>query len=66
MKAQVEGVPVGYVDAYYEFTDYPAIADADVILPIAIRIGKVVPRILALYMKQMYQKQRMQDVVKSV
>lgn len=33
VKAELPGVPVGYVDAYYEFTDHPDIADAcDVIL----------------------------------
>jgi len=33
VKAQIPGIPVGYVDAYYEFVKRPAVADAcDVIL----------------------------------
>lgn len=33
VKSAIKGIPVGYVDAYYEFEDYPKIAEAcDIIL----------------------------------
>lgn len=33
VKSSIKGIPVGYVDAYYEFEDYPKIAEAcDIIL----------------------------------
>ena len=36
-------MPVGYVDAYYEFTDHPEVQDVcDVILRIVTPIGKAV------------------------
>ena len=58
VKAQVDGVPVGYVDAYYEFTDYPAIADAcDVILANCYPYWEGCSLEYSLmYMKQMYQE----------
>ena len=58
VKAQVNGVPVGYVDAYYEFTDYPAIADAcDVILANCYPYWEGCSLEYSLmYMKQMYQE----------
>jgi len=58
VKAQVQGVPVGYVDAYYEFTDYPAIADAcDIILANCYPYWEGCSLEYSLmYMKQMYQE----------
>ena len=42
VKAEVPDIPVGYVDAYYEFSVHPDLADlCDVILVIAILIGRV-------------------------
>lgn len=43
VKAQVDRVPVGYVNAYYEFTDTLQLQMPVMLFwPIAIRIGKVV------------------------
>ncbi|MEM6772610.1 MAG: glycosyl hydrolase family 17 protein, partial [Bacteroidota bacterium] len=52
------GVQVGYVDAYYEFTDHPAIADAcDVILANCYPYWEGCAQEYSLvYMKQMYQQ----------
>lgn len=51
-------IPVGYVDAYYEFTDYPAIADAcDVILCNCYPFWEGCPFENSLdYMKDMYNQ----------
>ena len=51
-------MPVGHVDAYYEFTDYPAIADAcDVILANCYPYWEGCSLEYSLmYMKQMYQE----------
>ena len=52
------GVPVGYVDAYFEFNDHPRIADAcDVILANCYPFWEECPAETALlYMKEMYRK----------
>lgn len=58
-KAGVQGkVPVGYVDAYFEFEDHPGIADAcDVILANCYPFWEGCPAPFALlYMKDMYRR----------
>lgn len=56
VKNAVENVPVGYVDAYYEFTDYPEVADAcDIILANCYPYWEGCSLEYSLmYMKQMY------------
>lgn len=56
VKNTVENVPVGYVDAYYEFTDYPEVADAcDIILANCYPYWEGCSLEYSLmYMKQMY------------
>ena len=56
VKAEVSGVPVGYVDAYYEFTDHPEVADVcDVILANCYPYWEGCSLEYSLmYMKQMY------------
>jgi len=59
VKQAVSGrVPVGYVDAYFEFNDHPAIADAcDVILANCYPFWEGCPAEHALlYMKEMYRR----------
>ena len=61
VKQAVSGkVPVGYVDAYFEFNDHPAIADAcDVILANCYPFWEGCPAEHALlYMKEMYRRAR--------
>ena len=57
-KEQAPGVPVGYVDAYFEFNDHPRIADAcDVILANCYPFWEGCPAEHALlYMKEMYHR----------
>ena len=57
-KAAVGNVPVGYVDAYFEFNDHPRIADAcDVILANCYPFWEGCPAEHALlYMKEMYRR----------
>ncbi len=57
-KAAAPGVPVGYVDAYFEFNDHPRIADAcDVILANCYPFWEGCPADVALlYMKEMYRR----------
>ncbi|MEM8681989.1 MAG: glycosyl hydrolase family 17 protein [Pseudomonadota bacterium] len=57
-KKAAPGVPVGYVDAYFEFNDHPAIADAcDVILANCYPFWEGCPAEHALlYMKEMYRR----------
>ena len=57
-KAALPDVDIGYVDAYYEFEDYPAIADAcDVILANCYPFWEGCPADYALlYMKDMYRR----------
>ena len=57
-KAAAPGVPVGYVDAYFEFNDHPRIADAcDVILANCYPFWEGCPAEHALlYMKEMYRR----------
>jgi len=57
-KEGAPGVPVGYVDAYFEFNDYPRIADAcDVILANCYPFWEGCPAEHALlYMKEMYRR----------
>ncbi|MEO1247282.1 MAG: glycosyl hydrolase family 17 protein [Pseudomonadota bacterium] len=57
-KQAAPGVPVGYVDAYFEFNDHPAIADAcDVILANCYPFWEGCPAEHALlYMKEMYRR----------
>lgn len=57
-KSAINKVPVGYVDAYYEFTDHPRIADAcDVILANCYPFWEGCDMDYSLlYMKDMYQK----------
>lgn len=64
VKAAAPGVPVGYVDAYFEFVDYPQIADAcDVIFANCYPFWEGYPIEHALiYMKDMYR--RAQSVAK--
>ena len=56
VKAQVTEVPVGYVDAYYEFTDHPEVADVcDIILANCYPYWEGCSLEYSLmYMKQMY------------
>lgn len=58
VKAEVSGVPVGYVDAYYEFTDHPEVSDAcDVILANCYPYWEGCALDYSLmYMKQMYME----------
>lgn len=58
VKASIPGVPVGYVDAYYEFTDCPKITEAcDVILANCYPFWEGCHIDYSLvYMKQMYQQ----------
>ena len=58
VKRSVSGVPVGYVDAYFKFNDYPEIADAcDVILANCYPFWEGCPAEHAiLYMKEMYRR----------
>ena len=57
-KKEIKEIPVGYVDAYYEFTDYPKIAEAcDVILANCYPYWEGCSIDYSLiYMKQMYQQ----------
>ena len=57
-KEAAPGVPVGYVDAYFEFNDHPRIADAcDVILANCYPFWEGCPAEHALlYMKEMYRR----------
>lgn len=57
-KDAAPGVPVGYVDAYFEFNDHPRIADAcDVILANCYPFWEGCPAEHALlYMKEMYRR----------
>lgn len=57
-KRAVSGVPVGYVDAYFEFNDHPRIADAcDVIFANCYPFWEGCPAEHALlYMKEMYRR----------
>ena len=57
-KQAAPGVPVGYVDAYFEFNDHPRIADAcDVILANCYPFWEGCPAEHALlYMKEMYRR----------
>ena len=57
-KAAVSGVPVGYVDAYFEFNDHPRISEAcDVILANCYPFWEGCPAEYALlYMKEMYYR----------
>lgn len=58
VKKQIPGTPVGYVDAYYEFTERPAITDAcDVILANCYPYWEGCHIDYSfLYMKEMYQQ----------
>ncbi len=58
VKKQIPHVPVGYVDAYYEFTQKPAIADAcDIILSNCYPYWEGCPLNYSLaHMKQMYHQ----------
>ena len=58
VKSSVSGVPVGYVDAYYEFTSYPEVADAcEIILANCYPYWEGCSLEYSLmYMKQMYQE----------
>ena len=59
VKEAIPTIPVGYVDAYYEFIDRPAIVEKPAILfwPTVTLFGRVVIWIiLLLYMKDMYQR----------
>ncbi len=58
VKGEIPDVPVGYVDAYYEFEDYPAVADAcDVILANLYPYWEGCHRDYALvYMKDQYRR----------
>ena len=58
VKDAVPGVPVGYVDAYFEFTDYPRITEAcDVILVNCYPFWEECPiEHSLLYMKEMYRQ----------
>lgn len=57
-KKQIKGIPVGYVDAYYEFTERPAITDAcDVILANCYPFWEGCDQDYSLlYMKDMYNR----------
>jgi len=57
-KEAAPGIPVGYVDAYFEFNDHPRIADAcDVILANCYPFWEGCPAEHALlYMKEMYRR----------
>ncbi len=57
VKAAVPGVPVGYVDAYFEFAVHPRVTDAcDVVLANCYPFWEGVPAEHALvYMKEMYR-----------
>jgi exo-beta-1,3-glucanase (GH17 family) len=58
VRQRVTGVPVGYVDAYFEFSDHPRVADAcDVILANCYPFWEGCPAEHALlYMKDMYRR----------
>ncbi len=58
VKAALPNLPVGYVDAYYEFTDHPAITAAcDVVMANCYPFWEGCPFAHSLvYMKQMYQQ----------
>jgi glucan 1,3-beta-glucosidase len=58
VKSEITNVPVGYVDAYYEFAERPAITDAcDVILANCYPFWEGCDQDYSLlYMKDMYQK----------
>ncbi len=58
VKAAVDGIDVGYVDAYFEFEVHPAVADAcDVILTNCYPFWEGCPAEYAiLYMKEMYRR----------
>jgi exo-beta-1,3-glucanase (GH17 family) len=58
VKEQLSGIPVGYVDAYYEFTDRPAVTEAcDVILANCYPFWEGCHIDYAfLYMKEMYHQ----------
>lgn len=58
VKAEIPGIPVGYVDAYYEFTDRPEITElCDVILCNCYPFWEGCPFEYSLdYMKKMYQQ----------
>ena len=57
-KAQIKGIPVGYVDAYYEFTERPAITEAcDVLLANCYPFWEGCDQDYSLlYMKDMYNR----------
>lgn len=57
-KAALPGIPVGYVDAYFEFVDHPRVTDAcDVILANCYPFWEGCPAEHALlYMKEMYRR----------
>jgi glucan 1,3-beta-glucosidase len=57
-KEQIKGIPVGYVDAYYEFTERPAITEAcDVILANCYPFWEGCDQDYSLlYMKDMYNR----------
>ncbi len=57
-KQGANGVPVGYVDAYFEFTDHPRVTDAcDVVLANCYPFWEGCPADHALlYMKEMYRR----------
>ena len=58
VKAEVKDVPVGYVDAYYEFADMPHITEAcDVVLANCYPFWEGCPQEYSLlYMKEMFRK----------
>ena len=58
VKAAAPGIPVGYVDAYFEFVDHPRVTEAcDVILANCYPFWEGCPADYALlYMKEMYRR----------
>lgn len=68
VKKQVKNIPVGYVDAYYEFTDRPAITDAcDLILANCYPFWEGCDQDYSLlYMKDMYHRAQKADLGKKV
>ena len=58
VKAAVPGIPVGYVDAYFEFVDHPRVTEAcDVLLANCYPFWEGCPADHALlYMKEMYRR----------
>ncbi|MEM8546531.1 MAG: glycosyl hydrolase family 17 protein [Pseudomonadota bacterium] len=58
MRTALPGIPLGYVDAYFEFNDHPRVADAcDVILANCYPFWEGCPIETALlYMKEMYRR----------